>query len=144
MKTSIKIALFVVFFIALAGILAALYIYNQKQPDTAKARPDFTITAVQLQKDFEDNEKKASSMYIDKILEVSGTIASIKQVHHNAVNISLFTGSDVLSVICTFPEIDDLSRYKPGDKIILMGKCSGMLLDVLLNNCSVIKQGVSM
>ena len=78
MKPYVKIALFVVTFIVLSAILAALYLYNLKATDMAKAKPDFIITAVFLQKAFEENETAASTRYINKILEVTGKIASVK------------------------------------------------------------------
>jgi len=54
MKPFIKIALFVVFFLALGGILAALYMFNKQHKDMLKTTPDFIITASDLQKDFEN------------------------------------------------------------------------------------------
>jgi hypothetical protein len=138
MKTYVKIALFVVSFIALSAILAALYMYNLKSTDMAKAKPDFVITASLLEKAFEDNEIAASAMYIDKILEVSGKISSVKSASNNNVNISLVTESDISGVICTFPAIADPSKFNAGDEITLRGKCSGFLLDVQMNNCAVI------
>ena len=138
MKPYVKIALFVVVFFAISGILAALILFNKKHPDTAKAKPDFVISAVVLQKEFEDNEKTASARYINKILEVSGTIASLTPADSNHLNISLKTGSDLSSVICTFTGINDPSKFKPGDVITLRGECSGFLMDVLLNNCATI------
>ena len=138
MKTYVKIALFVVSFIALSAILAALYMFNLKQTDMAKAKPDFIITATELQKEFEDNESTASARYINKILEVTGTIGSITPADSNNLNISLKTGSDISSVICTFPAIGDPSKFKAGDEVKLRGECSGFLMDVLLNNCAII------
>jgi len=138
MKTYVKIALFVVSFIALSVILAALYMFNLKQTDMAKAKPDFILTATELQKEFEDNESTASARYINKILEVTGTIGSITLADSNNLNISLKTGSDISSVICTFPAIGDPSKFKAGDEIKLRGECSGFLMDVLINNCAII------
>jgi len=139
MKTYVKVALFFVSFIALAGILAALYMYNLKHTDMAKAKPDYVITATLLQKEFEDNETTASAKYTGKIIEVTGIIASIKAADSNVINITLTTGNDFSTVICTFPAIADPSELKPGNEITLRGECSGYLMDVLLNNCAVIK-----
>jgi len=139
MKIYVKIALFVVSFIALSAILAALYMYNLKHTDMAKAKPDFVITASVLLKAFEDDETSAATRYINKILEVTGTIASVKPAENNILSISLVTGSDLSSVICTFPAIADPSKFRTGDKITLRGECSGFLMDVLLNNCAVIE-----
>ena len=140
MKLYVKIALFVVTFIALSGILAALYMYNLKHTDMAKAKPDFVITASELLKEFEDNETAASTRYVNKILEVKGTIASVKPAENNVMNISLMTESDLSSVICTFNAIADPSAFRTGDDITLRGECSGFLMDVLLNNCAVIEK----
>jgi hypothetical protein len=140
MKTYVKIALFVVSFIVLSAILAALYMFNLKHTDMAKARPDFVITASFLQKEFEDDETNASKKYVNKILEVTGKIASVKPGGNNVVSISLVTGNDLSSVICTFPAVTDPSKFTVGNEITLRGECSGFLMDVLLNNCAVIKK----
>jgi hypothetical protein len=140
MKTYVKIALFVVSFIALSAILAALYMYNLKATDMSKAKPDFVISASVLQKAFEDDETAASTRYINKILEVTGTIASVKPGENNIINISLVSLSELSSVICTFPAITDSTKLRTGEEITLRGECSGFLMDVLLNNCVVINK----
>ena len=138
MKYYVKIALFFVVFIAIGSILAALILFNKKHPDTAKVKPDFVLMATVLQKDFENNEAAASAKYINKILEVGGTILSVTPADSTNTNISLKTGNEMSSVICTFRKLADPSKFKPGENITLRGECSGFLMDVLLNNCSVI------
>jgi hypothetical protein len=138
MKPYVKIILFIVLVVALITILTALIGFNKKHADTAKVRPDFVITATTLQKEFEDNETAASARYINKIIEVSGIIASTSLSDSAHLNISLKTGSDISSVNCVFPAIGDLSKFKPGDEITLRGECSGFLMDVLLKNCAII------
>jgi hypothetical protein len=140
MKTYVKVALFFVTFIAIAAILAALYFYNLKSTDMAKAKPDFVITSSDLQKEFEADETKASVKYINKILEVTGKIVSVKPAENKVVSISLVTESDLSSVICTFPAVSDPAVFKVGDEITVRGECSGFLMDVLLNNCALIVQ----
>lgn len=138
MKTYVKVALFVVTFIALSAILAGLYFYNLKHTDMAKAKPDFVVTASLLQKAFEADETAASARYINKVLEVTGKITSVKPAANNILSISLATENDLSSVICTFSGISDPSKFISGNEITLRGECSGFLLDVLLNNCAVI------
>jgi exonuclease VII large subunit len=94
-----------------------------------------------LQKEFEDNEGTASSKYINRILEVNGTISSVTPADSTHLNIALKTGSDMSSVICSFQNITDPSKYKTGEEINLRGECSGFLLDVLLKNCSIVVKG---
>jgi len=138
MKLYVKIALFVVLFIAFSGILAALIMFNKKHTDTAKAKPDFVVTAIVLQKEFEDNEAAASARYINKIIEVTGSIVSITRSDTTNTNISLKTGNDMSSVICASRSIVDPSKFNAGEEITLRGECSGFLMDVLLKNCAVL------
>jgi hypothetical protein len=139
MKTSVKIALFVVFFLAVGGILAALYLYNLKAKDLHKVNPDFVISSSEFQKAFEADEKASSAKYINKIIDVSGEIGSVKRGEKNTMNVSLKTGSDLSSIICTFPIVPDTTSLKIGNQIIIRGECSGFLMDVLLNNCVVVR-----
>jgi hypothetical protein len=138
MKTYVKIALFVVAFIVLSGILAGIYMFNLKHTDMAKAKPDFVLTATELQKAFENDETNASKKFINKIVEVSGRISLVKPSENNVISISLETGSDLSSVICTLPAVTDPSRFKAGQELTIRGECSGFLMDVLMNNCAAI------
>jgi hypothetical protein len=139
MKTYIKIALVVVSLFAVGGILAALYLYNLQHTDTSKVKPDFVISASLLQKEFGDNEKEASAKYINKVIEVSGKISSVKPGENNITSITLETESPFSSVICTITAGTDVSKLTEGNEITIRGECSGFLMDVLLNNCSLIQ-----
>jgi molybdopterin-binding protein len=138
MKLSVKIALVAVLLFAIVSILVALSLYFKKHSNLATAKPDYVITATALQKEFEDNEKTASEKYINKILEVNGNVASVTKADSSDINISLKTGSDLSSVICTFAATD-LTKFKTGEDVTIRGECSGFLMDVLLNNCVLIK-----
>ena len=138
MKSYLKIAIVVVVLIGAAGVLIGLKLYFKKHIDTANAKPDYVITATALQKEFEGNETTASAKYINKILEVSGSVASVTRADSSNLNVALKTGSDMSSVICTFTANSSASKFKTGDEITLRGECSGFLMDVLLNNCAVI------
>ena len=139
MKPYVKISLFVVFFLAVSGILAALYFYNLKPKDLHKVKPNFVISATGIQKAFELNERAASEKYINKIIEVSVEIGSVKKGGNNSMNVLLNTGSELSSVICTFPTVSDSALFKTGRQITIRGVCSGFLMDVLLNNCAVVE-----
>lgn len=140
MKTSVKIALAVVFVLAVGGILAALYLYNLKPKDLQNVSPDYVITPSDLQKAFEEDEKGSSAKYINKVVEVSGEIIEIIGAEKKSFNVTLQTGSDFSKVICTFPDIPNPDVFILGKQITVRGVCSGFLSDVLLNNCAVIKE----
>jgi len=140
MKTSYKIAIGVVFFIVLAGILAGMYLYNLEPKDLQNVKPDFVMTSAELHKAFEDDEVAATTRYLKKIIEISGAVESVKPGENNSLNISLKTDSELSSVICTLQSVTDPSQIKPGEQVTIRGKCSGFLMDVLLNNCTVINK----
>ncbi|MCU0462130.1 MAG: OB-fold putative lipoprotein [Bacteroidales bacterium] len=139
MKLPVKIALGVVFFLALAGILAALYLYNKQHKDLQKVKPDYVITASELQKEFESDESGSTAKYVNRIIEVSGIIGSVKRGEQNIVSVTLKTESDFSVVICTFPPATDPEKLVTGKNVTIRGECSGFLMDVLLNNCAVVK-----
>jgi hypothetical protein len=131
----------IILFTLAAGIvvLALLFFVNRTQNDLSKARPDFVISAEELQKEFEENEEEAVKKYTGKIIEVSGTISSISTGEKNALTVNLKTGSDFSSVLCTFHFLSSFSDFYSGKQITIRGECSGYLMDVLLNNCVVVE-----
>jgi hypothetical protein len=140
MKKYIKIAFYAIIIIIITGTGVGIYLFNKQHKDLKKTKPDFVMMASDLQKAFESNEALATAKYVKKVIEVSGTVASIKTGEGKSISFELKTESDLNSVICTFQSVTDLPAFKPGDTIILRGECSGYLTDVLLNNCSVIKK----
>lgn len=140
MKRYLKISILVILLCVVAGVVIGLSLYFRKHSDLSSAKPDFRITAVELQKEFEDNETSASSKYINKVLEVTGTISSVAPSDSGNFNVSLKTGSDLSSVICNFTEAVDTTKFNQGKEITLRGECSGFLMDVLLNNCALPKK----
>jgi hypothetical protein len=138
MKLSVKIALGVVMFIAIAGILTALYIYNKEPVDTFRVKPDFTVNASDLFNEFASGENNATLKYADKIVEIKGKISAVRS-DYNATTISLETSDPASAVLCTLNKIVDDSTLVIGDEITIRGECSGFLMDVLMKNCSIIK-----
>jgi len=137
MKPYLKYILIILFLAGITAAIIGLSLYFKKHKDLASTKPDYVISAVDLQKEFEDNEKTASEKYINKIIEVNGTISSISSADSNNINLSLKTGSDLSSVICTFATTGP-SKFTPGEDVTIRGECAGFLMDVLLNNCALI------
>jgi len=139
MKKSVKIALGALILLGLTGLGIGLYLYNKQDKNLQKAEPDFVITSVDLQKAFEDDEAVALTKYVNKIIEVTGTVESIKGVEGNIASVVLKTGSGLSSVICTLSSQSDPAELVSGNEVTIRGECSGFLMDVLLNNCTIIK-----
>jgi hypothetical protein len=139
MKKTYKSVLALFAIIAVAVVLFGLYKYNLKPKDLQKVKPDFVITATDLLKAFESDENGASAKFVSKVVEVNGTIQSVKPGENGALTISLNTGNDISSVLCTLQGNAEPVNFKTGEQITIRGNCSGFLMDVLLNNCVVVK-----
>jgi hypothetical protein len=135
MKTYLKILLGVVLLFILAGVGNGLYLFTKQHKNLGKVKPDFVITAVDLQKAFEDNEAAATAKYVKKILEIEGEVESVKTGEANVLNVTIKSGSDLSSVICTFVPATDPAKFTIGSRVTVRGECSGFLMDVLMNNC---------
>lgn len=138
LKRSHRIALWLVFFIAVGGILAALYMYNLQDKDLQKVKPDFIMTASELQKAFETDESTAGAKYINRIIEVSGEVISVNPGENQTEIITLKTENPLSGVSCTLQADSGTSELATGDQVLLRGQCSGYLMDVIMNNCTVI------
>jgi hypothetical protein len=108
--------------------------------DLQKVKPDFILSASELQGAFEADEAAASSNYINKIIEVSGEIESVKKGENQTLVVTLKTENPVSAVSCTFRTISGKPEFKAGDYISLRGQCSGFLMDVIMNNCTVVNK----
>jgi hypothetical protein len=139
MKPYLKITIIVIVLIGLAGAGTGFYLFNKKHQDLLKTRPDFIVTSIDLQKEFETDESVATARYENKIIEVCGIVGSVKSGEEGILSVSLNTGSDFSAVICTFPSTTDPGTFTKGSQVAIRGECSGFLMDVLLNNCVIVK-----
>lgn len=131
--------LYVFILLVFAGIFAGIYMYNKPQKDMNRQKADFILTAKELHKEFTADEPAANQKYIGKTIELSGKITSVNIESDKVVSIILETSDEMSSVICTFRErMDprDINTMKP---VTVRGELSGFLMDVLLNNCVLIK-----
>jgi hypothetical protein len=139
MKLYLKIAIIVIVLIGLVGAGTGFYLFNKKHQDLLKTRPDFIVSSIDLQKEFETDESAATARYVNKIIEVSGIVGAVKSGEEDILSVSLSTGSDFSAVICTFHSKTDPSTFIKGSQVAIRGECSGFLMDVLLNNCVIVK-----
>jgi hypothetical protein len=134
MRTPIKITLFVVFFLAVAGIGVALYLYNLKPADLQNSKSDFAIMAPDLAKAFKEDMVGANEKYVNKTIDVTGIIQYAGTGTNGILSIAL-EGFDFSNIICTFPVTPDNMPTDVGLTITVRGRCSGYLMDILLNDC---------
>lgn len=144
-----KIILAVLAIIIASGAYYAWKEFNRKNKDLSKAKPDFTITAVELISAFESNDSAASRKYNGKILEVNGRVKKIEKDDKGYYTVILGDTSGLSSVRCSMDTMHqlDAASVKEGASAMLRGACTGfnkdelgLGSDVILNRCAVIKK----
>ena len=101
-------------------------------PSTSVAtrEADVVVSASQLAIDYAENEEKGNDKYLGKVLRVSGEILMIEGDSPLTV---VLVGNDLSNVRV---ELQDVPSEIPedGNIVTMQGVCSGVLLDVILNN----------
>ncbi|MCF3110328.1 OB-fold putative lipoprotein [Niabella sp. CC-SYL272] len=140
MPTWKKITLAVVVLVV-AAILYGWYLYNKKPPDIKQARSQFEITASGLTAAFNADEANATKQYADKIVSVTGAVKEIKIEQGTAATVFLDSGDPMTSVTCSFydTEAAAVKKLKTGQQVTIKGVCTGKLMDVILNKCSIVQ-----
>jgi hypothetical protein len=139
MRPLYKIALLIGFLIILHAIFLGVYYYYMPQKDLTTAKPDFTITADDLGKEFTSDEAAASAKYNGKTIDLTGRIQNADAQNGKVITLTLKTSGQNSAVICNLAQPVDLNTIKADQEIRIRGEVSGYLMDVLLNNCIIIR-----
>ena len=127
-----KIILIVVAFACVGGGIVA-YEWFKPHP---KPKNGIQVTATNLAKEFGADEKAANTKYLDKPIEVTGTINEATKNQDSALTVVLDTGDPMSGVQCTLS--DKKAANTKGQTVTVTGFCSGYNLGyVSLRDCIV-------
>jgi hypothetical protein len=94
------------------------------------------ISATELCRQFAANETKANAQYLNKALEVSGTITKQESNQDGALVVTLQGDDADMSVLCTMRDKNVV--LETGKPVIIKGECSGNdMFGVLVTGCIV-------
>ena len=141
MKKKILIAVGILLLIALVAGIYGYREFHRTHADATHTKADVTLQADALVKAFSDNETQADSMYLDKIISVSGTVIGMETDSQGIYTIMLDGKNDMSNVSCQMDERhnNDAASIKKGDAVTMKGTCTGILMDVVLNRCVIEK-----
>ncbi|HEA23498.1 MAG TPA: hypothetical protein ENH87_21655 [Pricia antarctica] len=134
------------FKIAIIGLLAllasCLYLYfefNRLPEDIFTADTDVKITSRTLAKSFKTNETRANAEFVEKTIEVVGSIEEITNIN-NRYTLLLQGRSKANYVICDLSasELEEVKKLQLGQTVRIKGICAGYLMDVIMLNCIII------
>ncbi|QQS51212.1 MAG: hypothetical protein IPM71_00365 [Bacteroidota bacterium] len=130
----------IILIVLVLGVLGALityaFVFRKSATNVNSAKAELEISSDSLLFYFEQDEVRANTLYLDKVIKVSGTIAEISSTE-TGVSIYLKNPDTMSGVLCGFSETPHgLEALKVGDMVSIKGICRGYLMDVNLNKCS--------
>lgn len=154
-KRLFKIAAIVMMAGLLTGAVIILYMFNMPQRNVQNSDTDFSLTTSQLVTEYLSNAKAANGKYLaedgnSKILEITGTIATISENFNGQKVILLKEGNDKAGVSCTFLTETGINAaiLKIGETTTIKGVIrSGAAYDedlelyehIILDKCNIVK-----
>lgn len=129
MKKKIILILLVLILITIVGYR---YVYKEHR-DIATEKGDYTITAKDIFSEFQKNEVNANTKYLDKTIEVTGTISSV-DFDSNSIVID---GKLFATFKDKIPE-----TFQPNSKIKIKGRFIGydaLLEELKMDQCVVLE-----
>ena len=128
--------------ITFLGAAGGYYLYNKKPVDVRTLQPELSVTANSLIVAFNSDEAAANLKYLDKVISVKGIISDIKIDSSTGQASVILESEDPMSAVtCSFynDEIATVQKLSKGAVVVIKGKCTGKLMDVVLNNCSIVQ-----
>lgn len=125
----LKKIIFAGLMIATLAVATAVYLYNKPVEGIGSMKTDMRISSMSLLEDYEADEQKANSNYLDKVLEVTGSVSKV-ETKDDITSVYLETANPISNVIIQLEETD--TNVADGDEVIVKGVCTGYLMDVVL------------
>ena len=110
---------------------------DQSPKVTSDSNPSITISESKLYKEYNENEIAADEKYKGKIIEVTGVIRDIGNDIMDNAYITLVGNEYFGDIHCYFNQKSVVAKLSKGKRITVIGSCSGLMINVQINNCIV-------
>ena len=122
-------------------IIGVKWIFQPASKSVQNKDAEFMFGASALVNEFITDEQMANSLYLDKVIQVTGTVNNIVD-DGSIIVVSLKDPESTSGVLCSFDKSSVLSsadKLTMGSTITVKGVCTGFLLDVVLTKCSIVE-----
>ncbi len=125
--------------LCLIGLGLGYYLYNKPRDSAAAVQTDRHVKAKELYLAFVKEEQAANAFYVNKVLDISGTVASVQQ-ENGSTAILLTAGEDAAGgVNCSLAPGEEKHLPKAGDVVHIKGRCTGFIMDVSVVDAVVLR-----
>ena len=128
--TKLIYAIAIVAITALGGYYY-VFVYSKTHHRNVQSEKGIVIQADSLSAAYQANEKNANALYLNKALEISGTIVSIDKNQEGKITLIIGRPDSFSNVSVTLISTAALSQ-KIGETITIKGVCTGALSDVIV------------
>ena len=135
----ILISLLIIIILAASGLYYYAFVYMKNRKVDMEEAEAMRVTAVDLVKDFQTNEQSANAKYLDKILEVSGTVNATGSTQMGEFTLTLASEDPFAGVMATMDTTTTASAAV-NENITVKGYCKGFLSDVILTSAVIMKK----
>jgi hypothetical protein len=117
------------------------YLFNKKPADVRVLHAQYELAAAGLVKEYNTDEAAANIKYLDKVIAVKGNVMDVKTDATDLATVFLDSGDPLAAVTCSFynEEAGSVLNLPKGKEVTIKGMCTGKLMDVVLNKCSISK-----
>lgn len=119
----------------LIAVAWGFYLYNKPHADAGSKSTDSTLSADSLYKAYAANEAAADKSFMNKVLEVKGTVKDITMSNKRPVVLLSTTGEGNINCEMATDSTTVFSTLQKQAEVVIKGKCSGYLMDVNLVDC---------
>jgi hypothetical protein len=145
MERRIRYGIFLLLFL-IGGLSIYGFFFRSASDPMVVVNADVHIRARDLADAFDSQEAVSDSLYLDKVLSVTGVVKMIRKDHLSG-NYTVFLGDRSPAATTTLVNCTLDSRYnhqpvpfRIGDSLTLRGACANHLTDVILLQCIIEKQ----
>lgn len=131
-----KKLLLLILTLGLIGLIVGVYYYFKPAQSVANEKPEFSISSAQLVTDYEKDENASNQKYLGKVIEIKGLVSEKSTDKAGIVSITL-AGEEIAGVTCQMfhTETEKTKSIQEGDELTIKGRCTGILMDVVLVDC---------
>ena len=128
--TKLIYAIAVVAITALGGYYY-VFVYSKTHHRNVQSEKGIVIQADSLSAAYQADEKNANALYLNKAVEISGTIVSIDKNQEGKITLIIGRADSFSNVSVTLISTTPISQ-KIGETITIKGVCTGALSDVII------------
>ncbi|HJX71563.1 MAG TPA: hypothetical protein VJ346_06415 [Bacteroidales bacterium] len=133
------IIILAIFLAVFGAILIYLWVFKKTDLSVNLKKADFKISAGELLQSFENDEESANTTFVNKVIIVTGLVDDVSE-DSSIITVYLKDKDAISGVLCSFDKsVMSVNKISKGKEISIKGICSGYLLDVVLNKCSLME-----